>query len=78
MVSDDPQCHDILTRLSDEGVEAIVVGMVAAVLQGVPMMPWDLDIVHRRTPENIDRVLRVLEDSAPDRTLGSGSRRNEA
>lgn len=36
--------------------------MVAAVLQGVPMMTWDLDIVHRRTPENVDRLLRVLQD----------------
>jgi len=62
MASDNPQYHDILTRLSDEGVESIVVGMVAAVLQGVPMMTWDLDIVHRRTPENVERLLHVLQD----------------
>ncbi len=62
MASENPHYHDILTKLSDEGVEAIVVGMVAAVLQGVPMMTWDLDIVHRRTPENVSRLLRVLED----------------
>jgi hypothetical protein len=62
MASDNPQYHDILIRLSDEGVESIIVGMVAAVLQGVPMMTWDLDIVHRRTPENIERLLRVLQD----------------
>ena len=37
MASENPQYHDILTRLSDEGVESIVVGMVAAVLQGVPL-----------------------------------------
>jgi len=62
MASNNPQYHDILTRLSDEGVESIVVGMVAAVLQGVPMMTWDLDIVHRRTPENVERLLHVLQD----------------
>ena len=62
MASDNPQYRDILTKLADEGVEAIVVGMVAAVLQGVPMMTWDLDIVHRRTPENVARLLRVLQD----------------
>jgi hypothetical protein len=62
MASDNPQYHDILTRLADEKVEAIVVGMVAGVLQGVPMMTWDLDIVHRRTPENVERLLRILQD----------------
>ena len=62
MAAGNPQYHDILTRLSDEGVEAIVVGMVAAVLQGVPLMTWDLDIVHRRTPQNVARLLRVLHD----------------
>jgi len=39
-----------------------VVGMAAAVLQGVPMTTWDLDIVHRRTPDNVERLLRVLRD----------------
>jgi hypothetical protein len=57
-----PQYHEILIRLADAGVEAIVVGMAAAVIQGVPTMTWDLDIVHRRTPENVERLLRVLAD----------------
>lgn len=51
----------ILLRLADAGVEAIVVGMTSAVIQGVPTTTWDLDIVHRRTPENVERLLRVLE-----------------
>jgi len=41
MASNNPQYHNILTRLFDERVESIVVGMVAAVLQGVPMMTWN-------------------------------------
>ena len=60
--SEGPRYHDILKRLADEGVEAIVVGMVSAVLQGVPVMTWDLDIVHRRSPENGARLLKVLAD----------------
>jgi len=40
----------------------IVVGMAAAILQGVPATTWDLDVVHRRTPENVERLLRVLRD----------------
>ena len=57
-----PQYRKILLRLADEGVELIVVGMAAAILQGVPTTTWDLDIVHRRTPENVERLLRVLRD----------------
>jgi hypothetical protein len=55
-----PQYHEILLRLADAGVEAIVVGMAAAVIQGAPTMTWDLDIVHRRSPENVQRLLSVL------------------
>ena len=34
--------------------------MVSAIPQGVPLTTMDLDIVHRRTPENVERLLRVL------------------
>jgi len=59
---EEPKYHEILSRLADAGVEVIVVGMAAAVLQGVPVATWDLDVVHRRTSENIERLLRVLRD----------------
>ncbi len=58
----EPQYHQILFRLADEGVDFIGVGMVSAILQGVPLTTMDLDIVHRRTPENVGRLLRVLTD----------------
>src|SRR5262249_20848839 len=51
-----------LLRLADEAVETIVVGMAAAVIQGVPVTTWDVDVVHHRTPDNIQRLLRVLKD----------------
>jgi len=35
VASEEPKYHEILLRLADAGVESIVVGMVAAVLQGV-------------------------------------------
>ena len=53
-----------LEILTDHEVEFIVVGGIAAVLQGAPIITFDLDIVHRRTPENVQRLLsalRVLE-----------------
>ena len=61
-MASEPQFHEILLRLTDSGVEVIVVGMAAAILQGVPDATWDLDVVHRRTPENVNRLLLVLKD----------------
>jgi hypothetical protein len=58
----EPKYHEILLRLADAGVDVIVVGMAAAVIQGAPTMTWDLDVVHHRTRDNVDRLLGVLED----------------
>jgi hypothetical protein len=50
----------LLTALFSANVEFIVVGGAAAVLQGAPVTTLDLDIVHRRTAENVARLLDVL------------------
>jgi hypothetical protein len=52
----------ILAALEAGGVDFIVVGGVAAVLQAVPVVTMDVDIVHLRSPENIERLLAVLEE----------------
>jgi hypothetical protein len=62
VASEEPKFDEILIRLADHGVDVIVVGMTAAVIQGVPASTWDLDVVHRRTPENVERLLLVLAD----------------
>jgi len=51
---------EILRLLATNEVEFIVVGMTAGILQGAPVTTLDLDLVHRRTPENVARLLRVL------------------
>jgi hypothetical protein len=51
---------ELLRSLASEDVELVVVGMLAGVLQGAPVTTADVDIVHRRTPENVERLLRVL------------------
>jgi hypothetical protein len=51
---------ELLRALAAEEVEAIIVGMLSGVLQGAPLTTGDVDIVHRRTPENVERLLRVL------------------
>ncbi len=55
-----PDFERLLTALAKHGVEFIVVGGVCAVLHGAPIATFDLDVVHRRTPENIDRLLVAL------------------
>jgi hypothetical protein len=53
---------EILRLLVKHDVEFIVVGMTAGVLQGAPVSTIDLGIVHRRSPENVARLLAVLRD----------------
>src|SRR5947207_9600088 len=50
----------ILGVLLEEGVELILVGALAAVAQGAPITTHDVEIVHARTPENLDRLMAAL------------------
>lgn len=50
----------LLEVLSRGGVEFVVVGALAAVAQGAPLTTHDVDIVHERSPENVDRLMAVL------------------
>lgn len=51
----------MICALHEAGVEFLVVGGLSAVLNGVPVNTFDLDVVHRGTPENVDRIMPVLE-----------------
>jgi len=53
---------EILRLLAENDVEFIVVGMAAGILHGAPVTTVDLDLVHRRRPENVQRLLRVLSE----------------
>lgn len=50
---------DLLIALADAQCEVIVVGALAAVVQGAPMTTFDLDVVYRQTPLNIGRLIEV-------------------
>ncbi len=52
----------ILRIMAEHGVAFIVVGGVSAVLQGAPISTFDLDLVHGRSPKNIDRLLSALDE----------------
>jgi hypothetical protein len=53
---------ETLRLLASSDVEFIVVGMTAGILQGVPLSTLDVHIVHRRSPDNVARLLRVLRE----------------
>jgi len=50
-----------LRALHDAGVAFILVGGLAAVLNGAPVNTFDVDIVHSRDTANVARILTVLE-----------------
>lgn len=52
----------LLRLLARHQVVFIVVGMTAGVLQGAPMLTFDLDILYARTPENLLRLLEALKE----------------
>ncbi len=68
----------VLRLLVENGVEFVLVGGVAGVLHGAPVNTFDVDIVQRRTPENISRLLHSLDllearyRHSPDRHLRPG------
>jgi hypothetical protein len=59
-VSFDEATRQALRELTEAGVDFIVVGGMAAIILGVPIFTQDLDIVHRRTSENVARLLAWL------------------
>ena len=52
--------ENLLTLLARGGVEFVIVGGVAASAHGSARATEDLDIVYRRTPENIKRMVETL------------------
>lgn len=53
----------LLEGLINAGIEFILVGGLAAVVQGAPITTMDVDIVHRQTAENIDKLLDFLKSN---------------
>lgn len=52
---------EVLVGLLEAGVDFILVGGLAAVIQGAPITTMDVDIVHSQSAENIDRLLTFLQ-----------------
>jgi len=57
-----PKFIQILKVLSRHEVEFILVGGLAATVQGAPVVTFDLDIVFLKTAENLARLLAALQE----------------
>jgi hypothetical protein len=52
---------NLLAALCEAGIDFVVVGGMAGVMQGASVTTHDLDIVPSREPSNLDRLLALLE-----------------
>lgn len=55
----------LLEALTKADVEFLVVGGAAATAHGSARLTLDLDIVYRRTPDNLKRVVEALQSLSP-------------
>lgn len=55
----------ILRTLDRARVEHILVGGVAATVHGSARLTLDVDVVYRRTPENLGRIVEALAEHEP-------------
>jgi hypothetical protein len=55
----------VLGVLADAGVEVIVIGGLAAQAHGAARLTQDVDLIYRRTPENIARLAAALAPHHP-------------
>jgi len=60
MASPPQNLTTLLARLAASRTEFVLVGGLAAVAQGAPLVTVDIDVVHRRAPENVERLLAFL------------------
>ncbi len=61
MPAPSPDFLGILEVLTHRRVDFIVIGGVGAVLQGAPIATFDLDLIHSRAPENLERLVSALQ-----------------
>lgn len=57
-----PRLVEILKVLARHEVEFVLVGGVAAIIEGAPVSTFDLDVVVSKTAENLRRLLPALQE----------------
>jgi predicted nucleotidyltransferase len=64
------ELHSLLQRLSDAGIEFVVVGGVAAVLHGSSLVTRDLDVCAELSSQNLRKLRDALRDLHPVHRIG--------
>lgn len=57
-----PDFIRILETLAKHEVDFLITGGISAVIQGAPVTTFDLDIVHKRSSENVQRLVAALNE----------------
>lgn len=65
------ELNGLLQRLSDAGIEFVVVGGVAAVLHGSSMVTRDLDVCASLDGENLQKLRDAFRDLHPVHRIGA-------
>lgn len=58
----EPRLLEILRTLRAHQVDMVVVGGMAAVIGGIPLVTRDIDVLRSRSPENVQRLLSALTE----------------
>ena len=56
-----PNLSKILEGLLEAGIDFVLVGGLAAVIQGAPVTTIDVDVVHSQSPQNISKLIDFLK-----------------
>jgi predicted nucleotidyltransferase len=56
-----PYLVEIGTRLTEVGLEAVLIGNAAAALQGAPVTTVDFDFMFRKTPRNLQKLKSIAK-----------------
>ena len=57
--------YELLKRLKDHGVEFVLIGGVAAMVQGSPLATYDVDVCAPLSESNVSRILDALRGVRP-------------
>jgi hypothetical protein len=83
-----PELALVAKALNEHGLEAILIGNMAAALRGAPVSTIDIDLFFRKTPRNMQKLKRVAASleamilrpyySEASRRESQGHHRNQA
>lgn len=59
------QFKALLSSLATNNVEFVIIGGLAATLHGSARVTYDLDVVYKRTPENLSKIVAALSPFQP-------------